>query len=228
AGAMGRRRSGGRRRGGLPQSDGPRGALRLWLGAVWAGASGAEGMALTNLDLKSQRLIFPLQQNMELAPGALVTVNVSNASPAKGATLVVVNSQQMLAIVDSWTLAQKEGRALSPYVFSYWRCPFRDTHRCDARLRIHAPGPDRYSVVVLNAHGETLEIEGSVAYVNPGGQHLPLQYAHVDRTMWGTHCAFLALFAVVAAHFLMDVLWCGILGTRYSATRLLAPHALFA
>lgn len=170
----------------------------LWLCIALSelGGDRAAGLRVTILPETLQAyFVFPLY-NVGLAPGAVVSLNITNARPSNNTVLVILSHGQWTAWVNQRP-RQLHGGNYNSYLVSQWRQPFHG--QLIANCAIHAPKPDRYYVVVMNMHKEAMVLGGSITYVNPGGQHLPLQLIHLPETLWASCIAFvlLMLFAVL-------------------------------
>jgi len=137
-----------------------------------------------------------------LAPGAVLSVNIKNALPSNGTVLVVLSHHQwhdwlrnQLTPLPVGTLGP-DNRSFSSYLISNWRQPL--VSRLEKKYTIRATKPDRYYVGILNVHQEVMLIGGTISYVNPGGQQLPLQLAHFPDILWVSSIAFGALMMAAA------------------------------
>lgn len=137
-----------------------------------------------------------------LAPGAVLWVNITNVLPSNGTVLVVLSRHQwrewltnQLTPLPVGTLGP-DNHTFSSYLISNWRQPL--VSRLAAKYTIRATKPDRYYIGILNVHREVMLIGGSISYVNPGGQQLPLQLAHFPDLLWVSSIAFGALMMAAA------------------------------
>jgi len=146
-------------------------------------------------------VVYPVC-DVGLAPGAVVSLNITNALPSNGTVLVILSHGQWVAWVNQHP-KPLPGGSLSSYLVSHWRQPFAG--ELIARVVIRAPKPDRYYVVILNLHQEAMVLGGTITYVNPSGQHLPLQLAHVPEALWASSAAFVLLLLV--AVLLLSSIW---------------------
>lgn len=145
-----------------------------------------------------QTFFILLLYDIGLGPGAEVSLNITCSKPTDGTALLILTRPQW----DEWRshpLKKLHGEhaGYSSYLISHWRAPLE--HRLSARIRISAPEPERYYIGVLNTKQQAMRLQGEVAYVNPGGQHLPLQYVHVPEALMASSIAFVVLMLVVAA-----------------------------
>lgn len=145
-----------------------------------------------------------------LAPGAKITLNVTNELPGGNVTLAVLSYGQVHVFKDD---SKNNG-----YTASTWRAPLLDN--IATTLSVRAARNDRYWLLVLNPHQNELRLVGSVGYRNPGGSGLKLQSAHYPTVLswaaalFGTSTAALiaSLLTVwrqrcTALHAVMAVTW---------------------
>jgi len=145
-----------------------------------------------------------------LAPGAVLWVNITDAPLSHGTVLVVLSHRQWhdwlrdrVTPLPTGTLGpdSKPLATFSSYMISNWRQPL--VSRLVANYTLRAAKPDRYYVGILNVNEGAWFVEGKISYVNPGGQHLPLQLAHFPDLLWISSNAFGAL--MMAASLLLTL-----------------------
>jgi len=189
----------------------PRRAAWLWccLALGGRGRPGGSGAAGLHVRIPPERIdalsVMPLY-DVGLAPGAVVSLNIRNALPVNETVLVILSRGQWAAwvrLVNQHRWQQLPGGSFSTYLISHWRQPF--SGELVAQHTICAPSPDHYYVLVVNTHSEAMVLEGSISYVNPGGQHLPLQQAHLPETLWASSVAFVFLLCTVVM--LLSSVW---------------------
>lgn len=135
-----------------------------------------------------------LMYDTGLAPGAKLSVDLSSGLSEHCAVLVVLSSEQHQQWHQMFQMPDSD--AIDGYRVSHWRHPF--CSKLKVETVIQAAQPDEYYVGVLNLYGESFWIEGTLTYVNPGGQHLPLEAVHLPEALWFLSMSFLALMGVVA------------------------------
>lgn len=178
------------------------GAGLLWLCCWLCRGRGALGLQVTILPETLETIFVLPLYDIGLAPGAVVSFNVTNALPSSEMLLVVLSHHQW----SQWLAEQLTplpADSYSSYLVSNWRQPLGS--RIVARYRIRAPKHDRYYIGVLNVQRQAMLLGGTVAYENPGGQHLPLQLAHLPETLWASCAAFVLL--MLAAVLLLSSVW---------------------
>mmetsp|Transcript_52244 Transcript_52244/g.145783 ORF Transcript_52244/g.145783 Transcript_52244/m.145783 type:complete len:571 (-) Transcript_52244:75-1787(-) len=146
--------------------------------------------------------IVILMYDVGLAPGALLSLNISNEMPSNGTVLMILSSGQW----DLWRhygLRSLDGKSYSNYLVSYWRRPLYE--QLAVRHIIRAAEPDRYFVCILNKFGAPMSLQSDIDYVNPDGQHLPLQMVGLPEILKVFTAAFFVLMAVVA--FIVTFVW---------------------
>jgi len=142
---------------------------------------------------KFNEVFVVLWEDIGLAPGAIVSLNITNTAETKDMVLVIL-SQAQWAI---WTGDPKVTFSKnSSYLISEYRVPF--AHRVVVRHRIEAPRIERYYFGVLNVHRQNMELQGSMEFVNPFGEHLPYQWVHMPEMLWTMTVAFGGTFVVMA------------------------------
>jgi hypothetical protein len=145
-----------------------------------------------------------------LAPGATVTVNLTNKLPVNNTYVMMLTHSQWLQWhqwhqvylprLNQWHL--KQDPVPSSYLASSWRKGFVD--QLGARFKVVSSHRDRYHILVLNVMQEPIELVGNWSMVNPGGQELPLQKWHVPTvlmTMSGVFGASCILLLVLLASY---------------------------
>jgi hypothetical protein len=153
-----------------------------------------------------------------LAPGAVLWVNITNALPSNGTVLVVLSRNQWREWLTNQVSPLPVGNrgpdnlTFSSYLISNWRHPF--VSRLVAKYTLRATKPDRYYIGILNVHREVMLIGGTISYVNPEAQQLPLQLAHFPDLMWVSSIAFGALAMAAALLLSLRRVCCRVRFTR--------------
>jgi len=149
---------------------------------------------------------YVLVYEMGLAPGALVSLQLSNAQPVNNTYVMVMTHSQLYAWQqDLVAVQQPDGRDNTPssYFGTFWRKGFYD--KMEASFKIESAWSDRYTILVMNPMRQKVELAGTVTLVNPGGEQLRLEDKEVPKVLIWTS----ALFAISCALFglLLISLW---------------------
>jgi len=138
-----------------------------------------------------------------LAPGAVVSFQLTNAKPVNNTYVMVLTHSQLYA----WQkfLHEPDGRDDIPssYFGTFWRKGFYD--KMEATFKIESAWSDRYTILVMNPMRHKVHLAGSLSLVNPGGEELRLEDKEVPKVLiWAS-----ALFATSCAFFglLLTSLW---------------------
>ncbi|CAE8626016.1 unnamed protein product, partial [Polarella glacialis] len=173
------------------------------LGALSGRRSGlAEGLRVSWQPESLESMFALLVRDVGLEPGAVVSINVSNAKPSKNTVLVILSQDQWERWLD-YLPALMQGDDKISYLISHARYPLG--RELSTRHVICAAASDRYFIGVLNARFEKMMLEGSVSYENPNGQNLPLQLVHMPTTLALASMAFVLLVQIAAL--LLSTVW---------------------
>lgn len=169
-------------------------AFRLRVGVFLALCSfWAAGMRRSFAAQEFKEVFVVLWEDIGLAPGALVSLNITNTADTQDVVLVILTQAQ-------WSMWTGDPRVTfsknSSYLISEYRAPF--DHQVVVRHRIEAPRVERYYFGVLNVHHQHMVLQGSMEFENPFGEHLPYQWVHMPDMLWFMTVAFGGIFVVMA------------------------------
>eukprot|EP00450_Noctiluca_scintillans_P036094 CAMPEP_0194557724 /NCGR_PEP_ID=MMETSP0253-20130528/99390_1 /TAXON_ID=2966 /ORGANISM="Noctiluca scintillans" /LENGTH=470 /DNA_ID=CAMNT_0039405233 /DNA_START=10 /DNA_END=1422 /DNA_ORIENTATION=+ len=140
-----------------------------------------------DLDVDKTSFLWPVFQEIGLAPGATLTLNLS-AKLTTCTTLLLLSSDELgpwtkdsQDVLVAWT--QNPDTVINTYSNSRWRASLC-ANETMMDVSIDAPVSDTYALVVLNVDRETFSLQGWFSYVNPNGEHLPLQFVNWPILCW--------------------------------------------
>lgn len=136
-----------------------------------------------------------LAYDIGLAPGATVSINLTNTRPAHNTYVMMLTHAQWEEWhrVEPTTLPGVDGQklgGLNSYLASYWRKGI--DARMEGSFMINAARDDRYYIGVLNAQEQKLRLHGDWSMVNPGGEQLILQEQKLPQVLLATSILFAA------------------------------------
>lgn len=129
-----------------------------------------------------------------LAPGATLSVDIETGLTEHCAVLVVLTSEQH----QQWhqMFQMPNSNSIDSHRISHWRHQLCSVLKVDTV--IHAPRSAEYFVGIFNVYQEAFWIKGNVTYLNPGGQHLPLEAAPLPEILWFGSMSYLTLMGAIA------------------------------
>ncbi|CAK0804012.1 unnamed protein product [Prorocentrum cordatum] len=119
---------------------------------------------------------------------------------------MVLALEQVYAL--SWRIKMGQlelGSGNSSLFSTHWRAVMRD--RVSTTFRVRSPYRDVYSVLVYCEQVQDFTLSGRLGMVNPLGEHLSLQEAHMPDAIGALSVVFLTAAAVMAPPMVMIGVW---------------------
>lgn len=160
-----------------------------------AGVSRAQGIERELLfDAVADPFLLVLN-DVGLDPGAVVTLDVHSKWPHNHTYMVILTMSQWSLFLSS--LQKLSDGSFDEYVITYWRHPVREHLKTE--LKIRDIGERRFVIGLYNPKIARLEVSTKVGFVNPNGNHLPMQLTDVAPWCYRASAAFFVLPVVTLA-----------------------------
>lgn len=135
---------------------------------------------------------------VSLAQGATISVNISVVKVTGDPSFVILTGSQLMDWLYMPPRPLPQG-GWSNYLICSWRMPLKST--IDIVYNVSGRKPEEYWIGVLTEPMMPIEVEGTVSFENPGGQHLSLEMVGYPETVRCACMAFLLLAVGVAIGF---------------------------
>lgn len=128
-----------------------------------------------------------------LEPGAavIIDIKVHNGLPPNGTHVVILTMAQWSAWTDTLTDQPMADGTFNEYLVAYWRHPV--LKRLKMNHTIRDVGERRFIIGIYNPKMVPLVLNAKVKFVNPDGNHLPMQWTNVAPWYHRANVAFIAL-----------------------------------
>eukprot|EP00927_Polykrikos_kofoidii_P035982 TRINITY_DN30446_c0_g1_i2.p1 TRINITY_DN30446_c0_g1~~TRINITY_DN30446_c0_g1_i2.p1 ORF type:complete len:384 (-),score=56.53 TRINITY_DN30446_c0_g1_i2:482-1633(-) len=176
-----------------------------------SGGGGCRGASAIRVPVNYQDVsdtMFLLTYDALLAPGAVISLNVSNILRKSDVDVVVVTRRQLTVWMAQGALSPAPpvhgSKIHSNYLVASLRYPLLQSGEpLKVSTAVGSATNEWYAILVVNVLNQELTLEGWIDYVNPGGQHLPLELVGCTTVLWVSTMAFAGLMFVVAVMLLM-------------------------
>jgi hypothetical protein len=163
------------------------------------------------VDGMKDALLF-LEQDVGLEPGARISLDITNHRPVDNLFVFLITIEQYFewnweeAMQVQFPGSSGSSDSMSGYLTNSWRRRLDPLQtRLETSFELRGRGKARYFLCLMNPERQELSLNGSIHYVNPGGNQLPLQQQHVPPVLFWT--AWLFFFSAAAYTAWLQLAW---------------------